>query len=108
SPETAVSDSLLPKQLNSLASDSNFDWLKQITRPIKVTLITCANNNSHCEMVGPGEAECVCNKGYHGYKCLRQGTFPDVGYSIVLSACTVVLSALLWFTQRRKVTHHTH
>ncbi|KAL4235840.1 hypothetical protein ACF0H5_004230 [Mactra antiquata] len=34
--------------------------------------ITCPNENSECVLVGPGEMECLCLPGYHGYKCLRK------------------------------------
>lgn len=66
--------------------------------------ITCPNNNSHCVLTAPGKMECLCNPGFYGYKCLRQGHFPTAVYTIVLGACTVVLSVFLWCTQRRKVT----
>lgn len=64
---------------------------------------SCANNNSECVLVGPGDMECHCLPGYYGYKCLRQGTFPAVNYSVILSVCTVVISVFLWCTQRRRV-----
>ncbi|XP_053394868.1 all-trans retinoic acid-induced differentiation factor-like [Mercenaria mercenaria] len=70
--------------------------------------VTCQNSNSHCVLTGPGVMECLCLPGYHGYKCLRQGTFPAVSYSIIICVCTAVISGFLWCTQRRKVKKKTH
>ncbi|XP_063414497.1 all-trans retinoic acid-induced differentiation factor-like isoform X2 [Mytilus trossulus] len=64
--------------------------------------VTCPNVNSYCVDVGPQVTECLCKPGYHGYKCLRQGTFPTVTFVIGLGVSTVVISGLLWVTQRRK------
>jgi len=35
-------------------------------------LVTCENTNGQCVLVRPGENQCLCKPGYHGYKCLRQ------------------------------------
>ncbi|CAJ1078163.1 all-trans retinoic acid-induced differentiation factor [Xyrichtys novacula] len=59
--------------------------------------------NSLCGPYGPGFFECSCAENYHGYKCLREGEFPALQVFGPLGASTVVLSFLLWFTQRRKV-----
>ncbi|XP_076087435.1 all-trans retinoic acid-induced differentiation factor-like [Mytilus galloprovincialis] len=64
--------------------------------------VTCPNVNSYCVDVGPQVTECLCKPGYHGYKCLRQGTFPTMTFVIGLGVSTVVISGLLWVTQRRK------
>lgn len=63
--------------------------------------VTCPNDNSMCEHVGPNMMECVCIDGYHGYKCLRMGKFPTTVYAIGLAVCTVVLSAVLWLTENQ-------
>ncbi|XP_060553378.1 all-trans retinoic acid-induced differentiation factor-like [Ruditapes philippinarum] len=70
--------------------------------------VTCQNNNSHCVLTGPGEMECLCISGYHGYKCLRKGTFPGVSYTVTICVSTVVISGFLWCTQRRKVKRKSH
>uniref|UniRef100_UPI0037E9AE22 all-trans retinoic acid-induced differentiation factor n=1 Tax=Semicossyphus pulcher TaxID=241346 RepID=UPI0037E9AE22 len=59
--------------------------------------------NSLCAPYGPGFFECSCAGDYHGYKCLREGEFPVLQVFGPLGASTVVLSVLLWVTQRRKV-----
>lgn len=58
--------------------------------------------NSQCAPYGPGLFECSCADNYHGYKCLREGEFPAFQVFGPLGALTVVLSCLLWVTQRRK------
>ncbi|XP_053565415.1 all-trans retinoic acid-induced differentiation factor [Bombina bombina] len=59
--------------------------------------------NSVCAPDGPGYTQCVCVPGFHGYKCLREGTFPMLMFFGILASVTVTLSVLLWCTQRRKV-----
>ncbi|KAM8826143.1 all-trans retinoic acid-induced differentiation factor [Synchiropus picturatus] len=58
---------------------------------------------SLCEPNGPGLFNCGCDEGHHGYKCLREGEFPTVQVFAPLGASTVVISFLLWVSQRRKV-----
>lgn len=59
--------------------------------------------DSLCAPDGPGLHLCLCEGPYHGYKCLRQGTFPYPMFYGTLGAVTTSLSILLWVTQRRKV-----
>lgn len=63
--------------------------------------ISCPGN-SICAPYGPSFFECSCAKNYHGYKCLREGEFPVLLVFGPLAASTVVISILLWVTQRRK------
>jgi hypothetical protein len=56
-----------------------------------------------CVENGPGNFECHCKAGYHGYKCLMQGEFPLMPFSIGLAVATLVLSGVLWHFQRRHV-----
>ncbi|XP_072218093.1 all-trans retinoic acid-induced differentiation factor [Leuresthes tenuis] len=58
--------------------------------------------NSLCAPYGPGFYECSCAENYRGYKCLREGDFPALQVFGPLAASTVVISFLLWVTQRRK------
>ncbi|NWI62842.1 ARAID factor, partial [Todus mexicanus] len=58
--------------------------------------------NAACAPDGPGLAQCLCRSPFHGYKCLREGTFPVLLFSGILGAATVSLSLLLWGTQRRR------
>jgi len=62
-------------------------------------------NTSHCESHGPGlkNLYCVCNEGFHGYKCMRKGTFPQVAFGAGLSGATVGVAGFLWLTNRRLV-----
>ncbi|AWP19952.1 Hypothetical protein SMAX5B_008193 [Scophthalmus maximus] len=64
--------------------------------------INCPEN-SLCAPYGPGFFQCSCADNYHGYKCLREGEFPALEVFAPLGASTVMLSLLLWVTQRRKV-----
>ena len=64
--------------------------------------VTCPNKNSYCVDVGPQVTECLCKPGYHGYKCLRKGTFPSLTFVIGIGVSTIVVSGFLWITQRRK------
>ncbi|XP_053301897.1 all-trans retinoic acid-induced differentiation factor [Pleuronectes platessa] len=59
--------------------------------------------NSLCAPYGPGFFECSCADDFHGYKCLREGEFPALQVFGPLGASAVVISFLLWVTQRRKV-----
>ncbi|XP_041661451.1 all-trans retinoic acid-induced differentiation factor [Cheilinus undulatus] len=59
--------------------------------------------NSLCAPYGPGFFECSCADNYHGYKCLREGEFPALYVFGPLGASTILVSVLLWVTQRRKV-----
>ncbi|XP_038143394.1 all-trans retinoic acid-induced differentiation factor [Cyprinodon tularosa] len=58
--------------------------------------------NSLCCPDGPGFFQCKCSESYHGYKCLRQGDFPPLKVFGPLAGSTVLISFLLWVTQRRK------
>ncbi|NXN06403.1 ARAID factor, partial [Indicator maculatus] len=55
-----------------------------------------------CAPDGPGLVQCLCKSPFHGYKCLREGTFPMLLFCGILGAVTLSLSLLLWGTQRRK------
>lgn len=72
----------------------------------KVFNVTCPNSNSYCSDVGPRVTECLCSPGYHGYKCLRKDHFPTATFVVGICVSTVVVSAFLWITQRRKVKKH--
>nr|XP_015802640.2 all-trans retinoic acid-induced differentiation factor [Nothobranchius furzeri] len=65
-------------------------------------LSTNCPENSLCAPYGPGFYECSCAENFRGYKCLRQGEFPALRVFGPLAASTVVMSLLLWATQRRK------
>ncbi|KAI1241370.1 All-trans retinoic acid-induced differentiation factor, partial [Lamprotornis superbus] len=58
--------------------------------------------NSVCAPDGPGLIQCLCDSPFHGYKCLREDTFPMLLFGGILGTVTVSLSLLLWGTQRRK------
>uniref|UniRef100_A0A8C3YJI7 All-trans retinoic acid induced differentiation factor n=1 Tax=Catagonus wagneri TaxID=51154 RepID=A0A8C3YJI7_9CETA len=62
---------------------------------------TCPENGS-CVPVGPGLLQCVCADGFHGYKCMRQGSFSLLMFFGILGSTTLSISLLLWGTQRRK------
>ncbi|XP_039271877.1 all-trans retinoic acid-induced differentiation factor-like [Styela clava] len=64
---------------------------------------TCPDN-SNCINNGPGQFLCDCKHGWGGYKCLRK-TDSDLKLPILAgtAAATVLLSSILWYTQRRHV-----
>ncbi|XP_067677231.1 all-trans retinoic acid-induced differentiation factor-like [Haliotis asinina] len=64
--------------------------------------VSCPSN-SYCSNTGPGLSECLCLPGYHGYKCLRKGTFPTTVFTAGMVGSTLFVAGLLWFTQRRNV-----
>lgn len=61
----------------------------------------CPENGS-CAPEGPGLLQCVCADGFHGYKCMRQGSFSLLMFFGILGSTTLAISILLWGTQRRK------
>lgn len=61
----------------------------------------CPENGS-CASDGPGLLQCVCSDGFHGYKCMRQGSFSLLMFFGILGSTTLAISILLWGTQRRK------
>ncbi|KAM7078169.1 all-trans retinoic acid-induced differentiation factor isoform 1-T1 [Molossus nigricans] len=61
----------------------------------------CPENGS-CVPDGPGLSQCVCADGFHGYKCMRQGSFSLLMFFGILGSTTLSISILLWGTQRRK------
>jgi len=73
------------------------------------TGFTCPNSIgngfAHCESHGPGRKNlyCVCQSGHHGYKCLRQGTFPLTTFCGGLFGATAGMAGFLWVTNRRLV-----
>ncbi|NWH68263.1 ARAID factor, partial [Geococcyx californianus] len=60
--------------------------------------------NSACVPDGPGVVLCRCQSPFHGYKCLREGSFPSLLFGGTLGAITLGLALLLWGTQRRKAS----
>ncbi|XP_003411985.2 all-trans retinoic acid-induced differentiation factor isoform X1 [Loxodonta africana] len=61
----------------------------------------CPENGS-CAPNGPGLLQCLCADGFHGYKCMRQGSFSLIVFFGILGSTTVSICILLWGTQRRK------
>ncbi|XP_077008519.1 all-trans retinoic acid-induced differentiation factor [Tamandua tetradactyla] len=61
----------------------------------------CPENGS-CAPDGPGLIQCLCADGFHGYKCMRQGSFSPLVFFGILGSTTLSISILLWATQRRK------
>ena len=63
----------------------------------------CVIKDSDCHVNGPDHHLCLCKEGYHGYKCLRQGSFPTAIFLGATFAVTVLSSGFLYWTQRRHV-----
>lgn len=64
--------------------------------------INCTSS-SYCVENGPGNFLCECKDNYHGYKCLQEGSFPILTFTLTICLSTVLLSGVLWHTQRRYV-----
>ncbi|NXD87721.1 ARAID factor, partial [Halcyon senegalensis] len=77
-------------------------WICQGQRNACNELAWLCPENAACAPDGPGLVQCLCNSPFHGYKCLREATFPVLLFSGILGAITLSLSLLLWGTQRRK------
>ncbi|NXU57484.1 ARAID factor, partial [Turnix velox] len=67
-----------------------------------VSPVLLCPENAACAPAGPGLTQCLCHSPFHGYKCLREGTFPILLFCGALGTLTLALSLLLWGTQRRK------
>ncbi|XP_025109081.1 all-trans retinoic acid-induced differentiation factor-like [Pomacea canaliculata] len=68
---------------------------------------TCPNPQSYCKPAGPGLVDCLCSPGYHGYKCLRQGSFPTAAFAGGLAGSTLALSAVLCFFRTKGIKKHS-
>ncbi|XP_036405268.1 all-trans retinoic acid-induced differentiation factor [Megalops cyprinoides] len=86
--ETRGNVCLCEEQRNSCYQTGNISW-------------DCPEN-SLCTPNGPSFFQCSCIDNHHGYKCLREGEFPMIEALGILGAATVLVSTLLWVTQRRK------
>ncbi|XP_040454680.1 all-trans retinoic acid-induced differentiation factor isoform X2 [Falco naumanni] len=86
--KTHGSSRLCQGQRNPCNSSRELDW-------------PCPDNAA-CAPDGPGLIQCLCDRPFHGYKCLREGTFPTLLFCGILGAATLSLSLLLWRTQRWK------
>ena len=64
---------------------------------------TCPISNSYCLTNGPDHFLCLCQNGYHGYKCLRQGQFPAGKFFSIAVVLTLALSAFLYIIQRKNI-----
>jgi len=60
-------------------------------------------DNSHCVQFTLNSTQCLCDDGFHGYKCMKEGHFPVGAFIPGLAVPTVLLSVFLYFTQRRYV-----
>ncbi|XP_076462179.1 all-trans retinoic acid-induced differentiation factor-like [Babylonia areolata] len=69
---------------------------------------TCPSPQSYCRAAGPGLVDCLCSPDYHGYKCLRKGTFPLYPFVGGICGSTFVTAIFLWVTQRRFVKKHSN
>lgn len=63
----------------------------------------CTQKQSSCQVNGPFHFLCGCETGYHGYKCLRKDSFPQAAFLAPTLSITVLVSAILYWTQRRHV-----
>ncbi|KAK3766886.1 hypothetical protein RRG08_040409 [Elysia crispata] len=87
------------------SSDANSTICQFEQNACEVHNVTCPSN-SHCVHSGVDMMECLCNDGFHGYKCLEQGNFPVTSFLIGITVPTVALCIFLYVTQRRHVIQH--
>lgn len=82
---------------------SNGIGLPIMVKMVFLSIDTCPEH-SKCTNNGPGSFLCRCDAGWGGYKCLHK-TDRNVTIPITTSVAgvTVLLSAVLWYTQRRHV-----
>lgn len=89
----------------------NYSWLEMANNSCIEQRQICTSNftntactlNSHCVEDGPGNFLCLCNEGYHGYKCYDQGEFPKLLFTLLVCGSGLFLCAILWTTQRRLI-----
>ncbi|CAM1322121.1 ATRAID (predicted) [Pycnogonum litorale] len=91
-----------PGGIQAWNETNNSTYCHSQLNPCHYFNITCLKHGM-CNHNGPGLARCSCKPGFSGYKCLVEGEFPWATYFISLTCSTIVLSAVLWCTQRRKV-----
>ncbi|KAL8576531.1 hypothetical protein ACOMHN_003089 [Nucella lapillus] len=111
----------LPGKVESCPGGAQ-SWVKSHLTPDNQTLLcenqinaclnkdnndTCPSPQSYCSAAGPGLVDCLCSPDYHGYKCLRKGTFPMVPFVSGICGSTFVAAIFLWVTQRRFVKKHS-
>ncbi|XP_012938490.1 all-trans retinoic acid-induced differentiation factor [Aplysia californica] len=85
---------------------NNVRICREELNPCKYRNVSCPEN-SHCVQLGFSLTECLCNEGFHGYKCMNEGTFPTMAFIAGVSIPTVLISIFLWVTQRRYVVRVT-
>lgn len=100
---------------NSICPNGDDSWLiiytknssKICSQPIDVCLHMDNNTNcpinSNCVLEGPGLHSCLCTKGFHGYRCLRSGTFPYHSWFVGYGAAALVVIASIFFLQRKGI-----
>lgn len=98
----------------------NTTWQSWTTAEYEKHSVRCINQTDTCELLktynytcpehskctnnGPGSFECRCASGWGGYRCLRMiGQNVTIPITTTVAGATVLLSAVLWFTQRRHV-----
>ncbi|GAB1608489.1 all-trans retinoic acid-induced differentiation factor-like [Argonauta hians] len=89
-----------PEVWHDIINFSDYVQCVNQTSACKLYNLTCPSN-SHCCAAGPGYAECLCEPGYHGYKCKRDGEFPMVIYATSAGCGVIFFSIILWFTERK-------
>ncbi|GFO18930.1 all-trans retinoic acid-induced differentiation factor-like [Plakobranchus ocellatus] len=84
------------------SSDANSTYCFSEQNACDVRNVTCPSN-SHCVHSGVDLVQCLCDEGFHGYKCLEQGTFPLTSFLASIILPTIALCILFFVTQRRYV-----
>lgn len=111
---TYLDDLLLPENFSCPGGANVWAEMTQTTKPkgnrcmhqknfcLNLT-DKCVEKGSYCSTNGPNHFLCLCENGYYGYKCLRNGKFPAAGFFASTLSITVIASAILYWTQRRHV-----
>jgi len=106
---TSLNVLYFPAECNCPGGD--FSWKIINIGHCSETLPYCKSNatytnctiNSKCIENGPGNFLCSCKENFHGYKCLEEGTFPKLLFTLLMCGLTLFLCAFLWYNQRRLI-----
>ena len=66
--------------------------------------VTCPSN-SHCAPDGPGLSMCLCNDGWHSYRCLKKDGFPAVQWIAGFSVTTILICVSLKVAQKKSIVN---
>lgn len=66
--------------------------------------VTCPEN-SHCAPDGPSLSMCMCDDGWHSYRCLKKDGFPAIQWIAGFSVSTVIICVSLHIAQKKSIAN---